>query len=260
MAGSSWSDLYADDPNTSTSFRALGDRLIGDRPGLEVRRDPRTPPFGMEGNWFPHDVPDDNVGRAPDSERRGLPPSPAISGGLPLWAATPDQAVSPRSQLGDDTMLGTAMLNRYEGQPARGVMNSMSEDMIPNTSVRTVMHPNGLLKANGDKTFGMYLPGTQSIHLDASAPAYEQMTTYPHELAHAADNIRGLPMNQPAGPTHHADYVNFEPEMAQNLDATRAIEQGWPVNPAIMQRYPYLNKIKSQSSNRLASPWDFSDY
>lgn len=110
-------------------------------------------------------------------------------------------------------------------------------------------------------TQGRYFPKTDHIDLLQSGDPNTQADTLVHELGHAADNdLSGIFRNDDGNPNasfHHAHFAHFEPEMAQNLQTQSALELGLPVNPNILERYPWLKQVKPQSSNLLTNPWTF---
>lgn len=196
-----------------------------------------------------------------DASANPWQPRPEINGGTPLWAADPEQVIAPRPQWDDDTLLALSLMDRYPGQGKSGIMDSYQEDLLPNTIVPVTTHPKGLFDSTGRQLYGRYSPEEGAVHLNTAVDPVEQLAAFPHELGHALDDFQSYDFGagHPTGDVeHHKYFVRFEPEMAQSIEAQKAIEQGLPVHPAILARYPWLRDVKPASSNRLANPWNIA--
>lgn len=193
-----------------------------------------------------------------------LSASPTV-GGLPLWAQSPEAVVAPRPQISDDALLDNALLNRYEGDKPLPALDHFRQEIGVDPAV--VQPVEDLQNEQGKALYGRWSPEQNRIEIEANAPKAIKMGAIAHEYAHKADDYSDASMRYndplrdefPSGgnvsPSHHRDFLRFEPQMGQSIDAQRGIENGWPVNPEIIDQYPWLARVRAQSSNPLANPW-----
>jgi hypothetical protein len=201
----------------------------------------------------------------------------------PLYSQTPEENLARDEKHQDGWLdLENALKLRYGTKPnppgveqtpqmdPRQVGESFAKEVgLSPWRLSVDMHNKELAQARkknlgGLTVTGRYFPDRGQIDLLDNGLADDQADTFVHELGHAADHlVSGEPepdQNPGAGPrstTHHAHFAQFEPEMAQIIQAQAAIENGLPVHPEILRKYPFLQTVNPRSSQPLANPWTY---
>ncbi len=194
---------------------------------------------------------------------RGRMPQGAPKAKLPLWAAEPSAVAAERPMELNNRLLVNTMRERYPDQGNEQIMESYRQDLGGGP---TPEFHNGMRLQSGAPLAGKFQPDyaqgvAPKIYINSKIDPDQQLAAYPHELAHFGDQGAGggdyFPPDTHRHDMHHRDFVSFEPQMAQSMDAQAAIENGLPVRRSVMEAYPWLTHVKANSSNRLASPWSF---
>lgn len=172
------------------------------------------------------------------------------------WGLGAPLAGPPTEQEHESELLGAALKRRYGNAEWPGLPERMMDDMgMRKQRLKLRLEPGMLTQ---DKVLGTFTPETGRTRIATDMSNNAMDATLAHELAHMADHVFQTPaVNQGSQQTrlHHSNFANFEPEMAKSIDEQQAIELGLPPNPALLGKYPWLRKVKKNSSNRLASPW-----
>lgn len=170
----------------------------------------------------------------------------------PIWEAYPEVARA----IPGNPFLANELAKRY-GPGVRNMSGFASEIGLGNERILIKPHDGPVGEHKDD--LGVSYPDQNKIQFDRLQPQDTQRATIAHELAHIADNIKD-PTFQPSkeestDSQHHENFQFFEPEMALSMAAQRALENGLPVNKAILNQYPWLKNVAPLSSNPLANPW-----
>ncbi len=159
----------------------------------------------------------------------------------------------------DELNLTSELIQRY-GPEWREMADSLHKDLgLDKAKIRmrnVPMRPGHL---------GTYIPEQNRIVLNNEMGENQRYPTTAHEMAHAADTLHegysspasNYQRDEPI--KHHKHFVNFDEEFPVIMAAQRERQEGWPVHPDILRRYPFLKSVVPLSSNRLANPWNIQE-